>query len=809
MQGGMVPAVVAPPEKKMKWTPGGPPADGMPEGEVRFEQAVSVHAAVALSGTSLGGSTITVIPDATSKDGTKITELKDHFKSCGAIAHADVKGQGAGHRRGAYPSVGQVRMATAQEAEKAMQLLNGSQLMGSTIEVKLHSGSKDATKLQISGIPPGAAWQELKDHFASCGTVAHAETTPIMPGHQITGEVRFEDPQHAQLALKTLNGSQLGTSQIFISLDQWSTDKTKLLITGIAPGTDWQELKDHFASMGTIAYADVHKLGGKKGGGKGWDAWGAQGGCRGAVFGGCGGAVFGGGKGAFGAKGVFGGAGGGGGKGFPRTPGALTGTVRYENPYSAQMAVAQLNGIFVNGAQLQVDKDWNSQDGTKLWVGGIPPGTGWQDLKDRLHFLYSVLRDVVAFSSPAREPVCHCHFEGNQCEPLSDTGCRHIERILTRQLESVQSQLSASVTVTFCISLAFSFSLVCFLAGLLVGDLQILDTATVRFEPLARGRPVPERCRNDCFLFDPIPVRELSEAIARAKVLADIAGEDIEVDDAEVWVVSDTSHPRFGEQVEPGILDDAGRALLRDTKGVVQLDANDASTEVHVERVNQNDLADWKSRVGGGGDLRLLGTFRTAGGKRFLQAKDAVAKLEETKFDDFPFADPRAVKEYLGGILETTDGSFDSYHQNWCVAAGVSPNSGIAHDHRIILEALRLGLTYDQYNLANSAMGEQLVRRLIQHELAVEKDAKHPDYSGLGYMLAGSTEDKGRVAVPKFTRWIAEKQHQRAFTLKQSRLLREERAAEDKRRGGGQKGFKGASKGNKGDAADGGKGGQG
>eukprot|EP00959_Pyramimonas_sp_CCMP1952_P375206 7858193-Pyramimonas_sp.AAC.1 len=48
-------------------------------------------------------------------------------------------------------------------------------------------------------------------------------------------------------------------------------------------------------------------------------------------------------------------------------------------------------------------------------------------------------------------------------------------------------------------------------------DLQILDTATVRFEPLAKGRPVPDRCRQDCFLFDPIPVRELSEAIARAK----------------------------------------------------------------------------------------------------------------------------------------------------------------------------------------------------------------------------------------------------------------------------------------------------
>ncbi|CAK0800673.1 unnamed protein product [Prorocentrum cordatum] len=283
-----------PPEKKARWTapgavaPGGVP--GMAEGEVRFEQAMSVRTAVAMTGSVLGGSAITVIPDATSTDGTKVIvrgfgqavawqELKDHFKACGPIAHADVRGKESGRKRDSYPSVGQIRMSTAAEAEKALQLLNGSQLMGSVLEVKLHSGSTDATKLHVSGIPAGAAWQELKDHFASCGTVLHSETTPIIPGQEFTGEVRFEDPQHAQLALKTLNGSRIGASQIFISLDQNSTDKTKLVVTGLSPGTEWKELKDHFASMGTVAHADVHKS--KNGGkGKGWNSWGAKGGAK-------------------------------------------------------------------------------------------------------------------------------------------------------------------------------------------------------------------------------------------------------------------------------------------------------------------------------------------------------------------------------------------------------------------------------------------------------------------------------------------------------------------------------------------------
>eukprot|EP00972_Heterocapsa_arctica_P110081 16209410-Heterocapsa_arctica.AAC.1 len=64
----------------------------------------------------------------------------------------------------------------------------------------------------------------------------------------------------------------------------------------------------------------------------------------------------------------------------------------------------------------------------------------------------------------------------------------------------------------------------------------------------------------------------------------------------------------------------------------------------------------------------------------------------------------------------------------------------------------------------------------------MEKDSKHPDYRGLGSLLSGSSEEKGRVAVPRFTKWVSERQQQRAHFLKQGRLLREEKAAEAKRR---------------------------
>merc|ERR1719424_761166 len=57
-----------------------------------------------MTGANLGGSAITVVADPTSTDGTKVTvtgfgpqvewqELKDLFKTCGAVMFADVKGK--------------------------------------------------------------------------------------------------------------------------------------------------------------------------------------------------------------------------------------------------------------------------------------------------------------------------------------------------------------------------------------------------------------------------------------------------------------------------------------------------------------------------------------------------------------------------------------------------------------------------------------------------------------------------------------------------------------------------------------------
>jgi len=67
---------------------------------------------------------------------------------------------------------GELRMIPADLASRAVQMLNGSQLGGATIQVKKHAHlNHDCTKLAIMGIPAGVTWQDLKNHFEQCGPV--------------------------------------------------------------------------------------------------------------------------------------------------------------------------------------------------------------------------------------------------------------------------------------------------------------------------------------------------------------------------------------------------------------------------------------------------------------------------------------------------------------------------------------------------------------------------------------------------------------------------------------------------------------
>merc|ERR1719512_478760 len=123
-------------------------------GEIRFSSPASAQQAVQFSGGELGGQSITVELDVKSKDGTRVLvtglpetvtkhDLKSSFSQCGQIAFADV--------RTVKPNMGHVRFETPVQAQMALSL-NGTNINGYEIQVQLHPGSKDGSKLSISNL---------------------------------------------------------------------------------------------------------------------------------------------------------------------------------------------------------------------------------------------------------------------------------------------------------------------------------------------------------------------------------------------------------------------------------------------------------------------------------------------------------------------------------------------------------------------------------------------------------------------------------------------------------------------------------
>ena len=78
--------------------------------------------------------------------------------------------------------------------------------------------------------------------------------------------------------------------------------------------------------------------------------------------------------------------------------------------------------------------------------------------------------------------------------------------------------------------------------------------------------------------------------------------------------------------------------------------------------------------------------------------------------------------------------------------------------------------------MQNLSSFESLARRVVQLEMAVEKNPKHQDFSGLGVLVDGTVSSSGAVRVPKFQSWISTRQKEQAEIFKQRRLYTEEQS---------------------------------
>ena len=81
-----------------------------------------------------------------------------------------------------------------------------------------------------------------------------------------------------------------------------------------------------------------------------------------------------------------------------------------------------------------------------------------------------------------------------------------------------------------------------------------------------------------------------------------------------------------------------------------------------------------------------------------------------------------------------------------------------------------------------------LMRRMIQIEMAVTRDSKAPDFTGLSVVLSSVVDGSVAIQTKGFHKWVADKNESRARVLKSERLYHEERAATRKKQKGDQKG---------------------
>ena len=90
--------------------------------------------------------------------------------------------------------------------------------------------------------------------------------------------------------------------------------------------------------------------------------------------------------------------------------------------------------------------------------------------------------------------------------------------------------------------------------------------------------------------------------------------------------------------------------------------------------------------------------------------------------------------------------TWKTYHLTWKQESGVVGGTSLCHEHETLCEAFCLAHELDQVNASNLASFELLMRRMIQIEMAVSRNSKAPDFTGLSVVLSSITDGSGAVS---------------------------------------------------------------
>ena len=300
-------------------------------------------------------------------------------------------------------------------------------------------------------------------------------------------------------------------------------------------------------------------------------------------------------------------------------------------------------------------------------------------------------------------------------------------------------------------------------------ELEAIDLTTTRHVILGRREDFPAHLVADIYAFDPLARAELEQLRRRAKTMAVVLGDHAIVEEvARVWVFSDADSDRLGDRLSD---QQVIEAVILGNRGLLNIDDRIES----VEEIDESALSGFKDSMRAGqGDLRTIGLHEDSQKRRFIPLSDAITLFRESKFDDWAFSGPRAAKEFLNAINEGAAADLTGYHLQWLKHSGVNTHTAAAHEHKNLVEILRLAICRDQLDVTNLMCFELIVRRLVQIELAVARSPNSPDYQNLDVLMEATITDSGSAATKQLDTWLTDRLKERANIQKQARLAREE-----------------------------------
>lgn len=229
------------------------------------------------------------------------------MRSAGKVVRADVMQDNTGRSKGC----GIVEFTSPREASEAINNLNDTELKGRKIFVREdreetnnhptgrnngggYGGNNQSTSFVVTNnsapsgvvvenLPSNYAWKDLKDIFKTAGFVVRADIITNTSTGSI-GVVDFKTHNDAKQAVNQFNNHLLGGNVLSVRLRGTESDThddgehmdnedqddnqhhgeegasaggRKLYVGQLAWSVSWQNLKDHFKSIGNVIRADV------------------------------------------------------------------------------------------------------------------------------------------------------------------------------------------------------------------------------------------------------------------------------------------------------------------------------------------------------------------------------------------------------------------------------------------------------------------------------------------------------------------------------------------------------------------------